>query len=401
MGSPVVSSSRPRIIADDHLAGKVPGLPRSAPAFGLCRVDSCCTGSGWYSCTATTLNSSMNTSRGAGKYQTPSPIQCIDEADVPIVFASLLWTKLISDNIQRRVDNISRQFTGAGWKDLPQELVNEILGYLLDDLAALKACSLTCKYLFGATRPLIHKWLCLASRQDQKAHPEPKGSLFGRRKRVPEAFERLVGADRSGLLRYTRHLTFEMESDSFSLRNIQEYLPRLRSITELHTLTLITPRAYLFIQVFAEYFGIFTNTLRHLDLDIRNAHGAATAHQFLHIICQFPLLEDLSIVSPDKAVVHPGYPVSTITWSPPFRGKLLLAQMYPGALSEGLATLPGGLHFRSLELIWCRCPGIQAVLAASSGTVASVSYLWPVRDSGYSESNPSISRILLLDCWGP
>ena len=147
-----------------------------------------------------------------------------------------------------------------------------------------------------------------------------------------------------------------------------------------------------------EYFGIFANTLRHFD--VRNAHDT-TAQRLLYIVCQFPLLEDLSIVSPDEAVVHPGYPVSTITRSPPFRGKLLLAQMYPGALSEGLATLPGGLHFRSLELIWCRCPGIQAVLTASSGTVASVSYLWPVRDSGYSESNPSISRILLLDCLGP
>ena len=63
------------------------------------------------------------------------------------------------DGIWRRVDDISKQYTGAGWKNLPQELVDEILDYLLDDLKALKACSLTCKCLFGATRPLIHRRL--------------------------------------------------------------------------------------------------------------------------------------------------------------------------------------------------------------------------------------------------
>ena len=74
--------------------------------------------------------------------------------------------------------------------------MDEILGYLLNDLAALKAYSLTYKQLFGTTRPLIHKWLCLAPRQNRKAHPKLKGSLFGRRKRAPEEFERLIGADR-------------------------------------------------------------------------------------------------------------------------------------------------------------------------------------------------------------
>ena len=128
--------------------------------------------------------------------------------------------------------------------------MDEILGYLLNDLAALKAYSLTYKRLFGATRPLIQKWLYLAPRQNRKAHPKPKGSLFGRRKRAPEEFERLIGADRWGILCYTQNLTFEMGGDSSRPRNAQEYLPHLRSITELRTLTLIIPRAHLFIQVF-------------------------------------------------------------------------------------------------------------------------------------------------------
>ena len=285
--------------------------------------------------------------------------------------------------IQRRIDGISKQFTGAGWKNLPQELVDEILSYLFDDLNDLKACSLTCKHLFGATRPLIHQRLCLASRPDLTTHSKPKRSLFSRRESAPKAFERLIDADRSGLLRYTRHLTFKIGGGSLSPRTIQEYLPHLRSITKLHGLTLIAFDVHPFIPVFNQYFGMFTNTLRHLD--IRNAY--ATEQQLLYTTCQFPLLEDLTFVSPTEMAVYPGRPVPMITQSPPLRGKLFLAEVYSGELFEGLATLPGGLHFRSLELF--QCEGPQAVLEACSHTVTSISYLWYTWNSTNSESNPS------------
>ena len=292
--------------------------------------------------------------------------------------------KFIPDNTHRRVDNLSKRFTGAGWMDLPQELVDEILGYLRDDLAALKACSLTCKHLFGATRPLIHQRLCLATRLDWMPYPKPKVSLFGRRKRPPEAFGRLIDADRSGLLRYTRHLTFKIEGGPFVPSNIREYLPHLRSITELHGLTFITFCVYLFIPVFDECFGMFASTLRHLD--IRIAHG--TEQQLLYIICQFPLLEDLNIVSPVKVVAYPEHPVPTIIQSPPLRGKLVLAQVYSAELFEGLAALPSGLNFRSLELF--RCGGSRAVLAACGHSVTSISYLWYRWGGAYGVSNYSI-----------
>jgi len=38
--------------------------------------------------------------------------------------------KLRPVDIQHRVDDISKQFTGAGWKNLPQEIVDEIVDYL-------------------------------------------------------------------------------------------------------------------------------------------------------------------------------------------------------------------------------------------------------------------------------
>jgi len=63
--------------------------------------------------------------------------------------------------------------------------VDEILGYLVDDL---EACSLTCKFFFDATRPLIHQRLICSS--SEKVHPKPKWPLLSRRKRTPGAFER-------------------------------------------------------------------------------------------------------------------------------------------------------------------------------------------------------------------
>jgi len=80
-----------------------------------------------------------------------NPTHPIDSADVPIGYTFCLWVKCTPDNVQRRVDDVSKQFAGTRWKGLPQELVDEILGYLLDDLDTLTACSLMCGCLFGAT----------------------------------------------------------------------------------------------------------------------------------------------------------------------------------------------------------------------------------------------------------
>ena len=289
--------------------------------------------------------------------------------------------------MQRRVDDISKRFTGAGWKNLPQELVDEILSYLLGDPEALGAFSQTCKHLFCTTRPLIHERLvCLDSRP---AFHKPKGPLFNRRKRHPGAFGRLVDADRLGVLPYTRHLTLGLEQGLYYPRfnpgDVKEYLPHLRSITELRTLTLDAFHLHPFVPVFDEHFGMFANTLQHLDM--RNAH--CTEQELLYIISRFPLLENLTIMYPASGIVaRPNHPVPTITQSrPPLRGKLVLAHVVSKTLLNTLAGFPGGLSFHSLELSWCGDPG--AIVAACSHTVRSISYLWLPQDND-SESNSSI-----------
>jgi len=276
--------------------------------------------------------------------------------------------------------------------------VDEILGYLLDDLYALQACSLTSKRLLCTTKPLIHQRLvCFDSRPE---NPKEERRLFSRRKKEipPGAFERLTDADRSGVLPYTRYLTLGPKDhhsySSFNPSDLQEYLPHLRSITELHTLTLDSFDVHQFIPVFSEHFGMFTNTLRHLD--IRRAYG--TEQELLYFICQFPRLEDLTIVSTPWE--HPEHTVPTITQSPPLRGKLVLVRPASRHLFEGLVTFPGGLSFRSVEFFQCayrrgRSAYLGAVLAACSHTVTSVSFLWRRLDDE-SESNPSVQAHITM-----
>ena len=269
--------------------------------------------------------------------------------------------------------------------------MDEIIDYLLDDLDALTACSLTCKRLFGATRHFIHQRLvCSDSRLD---HTKPRRSRLGRRKRSPGAFERLIDAERAGVLHFTQHLAFKAEDGSLDPRNLEKYLPHLRSITKLHTLTLSTFHANPFVPVFDENFGMFTNTLRHLD--IRNAHG--TERQLLYIVCQFPLLEDLTIAYPaGERTAHRGHHVPAITQSPPLRGKLVVAQVHSRGLFEGLVAFPGGLNFRSLELHQCKHLGV--IFAACGHIVTSISYLWLWSDVD-SESNPSIQVHSNVTIW--
>jgi len=326
-------------------------------------------------------------------YPVPASIHPINRrADTSVLgYASHLWKTLTQGDIQR-VNEISRRFTGAGWRNLPQELVDEILRYLLDDLPALKACSITCKCLFGAMRPLIHQRLvCSDSRLDLS---KAKRSPFSRRKRNPGAFERLVDADRYGILSYTQRLTFKPGKDTlnprFHPRDMQECLPLFRSITKLHTLTLDAFHLHPFIPIFGEHFGMFTNTLRHLD--IRNAFG--TEQELLYIICQFPLLEDLTIVSSTGGLSAPRYPVPSITQSPPLRGRLVLVRANSRELLEGLAGLPGGFSFRSIVLSRCGS-NARVMVAAARRNLKSISYLWPSTNI-YRESSLAIRMHIVV-----
>jgi len=83
----------------------------------------------------------MKPAHSPGEYQTQTLTRPINDADNLVGSAPRLLINLIPFDIQHRVDDICKQFTGAGWKNLPQEIVDEIFSYLLDNLAALEASS--------------------------------------------------------------------------------------------------------------------------------------------------------------------------------------------------------------------------------------------------------------------
>jgi len=200
------------------------------------------------------------------------------------------------------------------------------------------------------------------------------------RRRDRGGFERLVDADRLGILRYTRHLTLRPTEDGFHEprsypRDLQEYLPQLRSIIQLDSLTLDSFYLPHFTPVFNNFFGIFANTLRHLD--IRSAYG--TVQQLLYFVCRFPRLEDLTVVSP-ATLPSTHAPIPTITQSPPFRGKLVLANVR----SAGLAAFPTSTHWNWPRVT--RKPSLRRVAA-----------LRP-RYLTYGNRNAAVSQIPLFRC---
>ena len=78
--------------------------------------------------------------------------------------------------------------------------------------------------------------------------------------------------------------------------------------------------------------------------------------QFLDFIRSFPLLEDLSVkawsVDVDRVFEKQSTPTQP-TKSPAFTGTLELSFiMGMGVLASGILRLPGGIHFRRLDLTW-------------------------------------------------
>ena len=115
----------------------------------------------------------------------------------------------------------------AGWKNLPQELVDKILAYLEDNFRSLVSCSKSCKALFCSTRPLIHRTLCLST-----------GHLTDRHRscRLNRAqLDNLRLAERAQVLQYTTLLIIRLGLDFVpgNLRPYLQYFRTMRTITSL------------------------------------------------------------------------------------------------------------------------------------------------------------------------
>lgn len=294
------------------------------------------------------------------------------------------WLKRLSASSQSTPPpSPSGDERASGWDSLPPELVDDILGYLSDDIPTLKACSLTCKVMVCSARPLIRNWLFLASTRNKRPSPRSLKSLLKRSKGRCDIFERLGATHRQGLLRYTQHLVVRMGCLPHTPRPLQPYVPYLRTIENIRTLTVEALDIPAFMPVFDECFGTFAKSIRSLDI----GHNWDSEDQLLWFISHFPSLEDLSIRSRYIVRSYPGASPPAPRTSPPFGGHLKLSNvMGSPTFCEALAKFRGGLNFTSLELIGCEEPA--AIITACRFTLRTISYTW-TSSRGKHRSVPS------------
>ena len=265
--------------------------------------------------------------------------------------------------------NIVNTFS-TGWKNIPQELVDEILAYLEDDYTSLASCSLSCKALFCSTRPLIHRTFCLSTGCSIDRH---RSSPLNRTQ-----FDNLQLAGQAQVLRYATRLIIRL-GDDFVPENLRPYLRYFRDMRGVTSLEIYLLDAAAFLPAFEECFGHITPTLRSLALS-----GARNPiREVFHFISRFPLLQDLDLVQFSLARHKPAQPHTTqqIKIPPPLNGALRFRGTYPSLeFIQSLINIPGGIHFRSVEMGDARTVPLQTVIDACSNDIESITF-W----TGYRE----------------
>ena len=259
--------------------------------------------------------------------------------------------------------NIVKTFP-TGWKTLPQELVDEILTYLMDDFLSLVSCSYSSKALFCSTRPLIHRTLCLSTGISTDRHRSSPRNLA--------QFNKFLLAKRSQVLQYTTHLIIRLGSD-FVPENLRPHLRYFRTMRGITSLEIDLPDARHFLSSFDECFGRIAPTLRSLIL----IGGRDPVENLSHFVPRFPLLQDLDLAAVTFAGRRSYQPFAPpdVTTPPPLDGTLGFRITYPTiSFIRSITNIPGGIHFRSVEMEKVRTAPLQAILDACSNTLESITF---------------------------
>jgi hypothetical protein len=265
--------------------------------------------------------------------------------------------------------NIIKTFP-AGWKNLPQELVDEILAYLKDDLSSLTSCSKSCKALFCSTRPLIYRTFCLTR---YTAGTYRSGSLNR------GGFDALRLAERAQVLQYATRLDICL-GNKFVPKNLQPHLRYFHAMRGITSLTIYRLDVARFLPALDKWFGHIMPTLRSLTLI-----GARTSTEdIFHLVFRFPLLQDLHLEEFLQADCRPPQPYipPELTISPPLNGTLRFWGTYSSDnFIRSLASAPGGIHFRSVEVGDVGMISFQALIDACSKTIETITFTTRFRES--------------------
>lgn len=207
---------------------------------------------------------------------------------------------------------------------LPLEILELIVDHLRYEPATLKACCLVSKSLVPRARKLLFARIEFYSQKShvelwKKAFPDPTSSPAS----------------------YTRSLfIFGIPTITIEDTCLGGWIRTFNGIVHLH----VEPLGRDDQLSLAPLYGL-SSTLKSLRL----VHTSVPSPEVLGLVCSFPLLEDLALVSFGRSNMADQWNIPPT--SPKFTGSLNLTMMTEiRSAARQLCSLPGGLHFTKITL---------------------------------------------------
>lgn len=221
----------------------------------------------------------------------------------------------------------------------PYDIAELIIAYLIHDIRALKACSLTCRSLHIAAAPHIYRTLTLTG-----GRPEINRSRL----------EPLSKLHELGILPLVREIRVRQGAGSSSWLVPQAFsnldLCHFSAFANVHSLKIQNMEVYRFIPGAECYFKHFSPTLRSIAL----YKPRCTPRQLSYFLSLFPNLDDivLSIESHVTRIPNTTVPdTELVPFSvPKLQGRLALYEFSWVEALTPLIAAGGGLRFRYMDL---------------------------------------------------
>jgi len=225
-------------------------------------------------------------------------------------------------------------------RHFPYEIVEMIIAHLINDLDALKACSLTCRSWYIIMVPHLHHTITL--KRERRGHPHPPPT----RARLKP----LSKLHQLGLAPLVKEIRVEQRRDMIRWFTPKAFgrcdLRHFSAFANVQTLRLQEPDINRFIPGIKRHFGHFSPTLRSITL--YNPH--CTPQQLSHFLSFFSNLDDVELRCTVAFYAAPTKLVPFSTPAPKLRGRLALYDFHWVETWGHLIATCSGLRFRHMDL---------------------------------------------------
>jgi hypothetical protein len=223
---------------------------------------------------------------------------------------------------------------------LPQEIIDHIVDYISDDRAALFTCTYLSRAWCITARAHLHRTLVVSN---------------------PLWFGAVDDLLKMGMAHLVREMVVTRK-----IGETEFWLPA--TVTRLDAFTHLQELDIKFFDVGApllwlhEHCEILKSTVRSLTL----RYPKGSIKQLVYLISLFSNLENLTVDGFNKAVAHDSQ-VPVVQGSPPLTGRLVLGRIIDQEFFSALASIPGGVRFRTVDLQLCE--GVQGIIDACAMTM--------------------------------